>query len=301
VTDLHWLPNLPDWRARLGALADDPAAGWEAAVALANVRLNFVLTNRLDETVRRIFSDRPTTLATKPVRLAVLGSSTLSHLLPAIRVGGLRRGLWVETYESDFGQYRQELADTGSTLHAFAPSAILLALDSYHLAAGVTATMDAREADAALAEVQARIVDTWRLAREAFRCPIIQQTALPLHLPLLGSNEHRLPGSRARFITRLNAALREMAEAEGVDLLALDDRAARDGIARWHDPTLWHRSKQEIAPTAAPLYGDLVGRWLAAKQGRSFKCLVLDLDNTVWGGVIGDDGLEGIVLGQALL
>ena len=49
---------------------------------------------------------------------------------------------------------------------------------------------------------------------------------------------------------------------------------------------------------AAPMYGDLVGRWIAAKQGRSFKCLVLDLDNTVWGGVIGDDGMEGIALGQ---
>ena len=119
-----------------------------------------------------------------------------------------------------------------------------------------------------------------------------------MHLPVLGSNEHRLPGSRARFLARLNAALREMAETEGVDLLALDDRAARDGIGRWHDPALWHRSKQEIAPPAAPIYGDLVGRLLAAKQGRSFKCLVLDLDNTIWGGVIGDDGLEGIVLGQ---
>ncbi len=89
-----------------------------------------------------------------------------------------------------------------------------------------------------------------------------------------------------------------MAEAEGVDILALDDRAARDGIGKWHDPALWHRSKQEVSPAAGPLYGDLVGRWLAAKQGRSFKCLVMDLDNTLWGGVIGDDGLEGIALGQ---
>ena len=81
-------------------------------------------------------------------------------------------------------------------------------------------------------------------------------------------------------------------------MLAVDDRAVRDGIGKWHDAALWHRSKQEVSPTAGPLYGDLVGRWMAAKQGRSFKCLVLDLDNTVWGGVIGDDGLEGIALGQ---
>ena len=99
-------------------------------------------------------------------------------------------------------------------------------------------------------------------------------------------------------MTRLNQAIREMAEQEGVDILAVDQRASMDGMSKWHDTALWHRSKQEVSPTVAPLYGDLVGRWLAAKQGRSFKCLVLDLDNTVWGGVIGDDGLEGIAIGQ---
>jgi FkbH-like protein len=297
LTDLHWLPKLADWRNRLRSLPGGPAP-WDAAVALANAQLNFVLTNALDETVRRLVPEHPAGLPTRPVRLAVLGSSTLTHLLPAIRVGGLRRNIWIETYEGEYGQYRQELADPASPLHAFRPNAVLLAFDAHHLTAGATAGLDAAGADAALAEVQAEIRETWRLARTAFRCPIIQQTALPVHPPLLGSNEQRLPGSRARFIARLNAALRDMAEAEGVDLLALDERAARDGIARWHDPALWHRSKQEVAPTAAPLYGDLVGRLLAARQGRSYKCLVLDLDNTLWGGVIGDDGMEGIVLGQ---
>jgi FkbH-like protein len=61
---------------------------------------------------------------------------------------------------------------------------------------------------------------------------------------------------------------------------------------------LWHHAKQEIAPTAAPWVGDQIGRILAAIRGLSKKVLVLDLDNTVWGGVIGDDGIEGIVLGQ---
>jgi FkbH-like protein len=298
VTDLHWLPTIPDWRTRLRALSDDPAQAWTEGVALANARLNFVLTNALDERLRRVVPSQPAGLATRPVRLAVLGSATLTHLLPAIRVAGLRRGIWIETYENDFGQYAQELSDPDSELFAFRPSAILLSLDGYHLAAGVTAGLDAAGADAALADVTARIRETWRLARAAFRCPIIQQAALPVHPTVLGSNEHRLPGSRARFLARLNVALRDMADADGVELLAIDDCAARDGLAAWHDAALWHRSKQEIAPTAAPLYGDLVGRLLAAKQGRSFKCLVMDLDNTMWGGVIGDDGMEGIALGQ---
>ena len=78
----------------------------------------------------------------------------------------------------------------------------------------------------------------------------------------------------------------------------MDTWAATSGIAHWYDPALWYRSKQEVHPRAGTLYGDQLGRLLAAIKGLSAKCLVLDLDNTLWGGVIGDDGLDGIVLGQ---
>jgi FkbH-like protein len=78
----------------------------------------------------------------------------------------------------------------------------------------------------------------------------------------------------------------------------VDSFVARDGLDNWHDRALWFRSKQEIAPSAAPIYGEALSRILAARKGRSAKCLVLDLDNTLWGGVVGDDGLEGIVIGQ---
>jgi FkbH-like protein len=297
---LNWLPDIADWRARAQALPSLPvAAAWEEAVALAGARLDFVRTRQLDQVMRRAFSDTPPPgLGTRPLRLAVLGSSTLTHLLPGIRVGAVRRGLFVTTYENDYGQYFRELTDHTSALHDFQPDVVLLALDAHHLAAGMTATLDQTEADAALAAVKVRIAEAWRLVREAFRCPVIHQTPLPVHLPILGSNEHRLPGSPARIIARLNHDLRGMADADGVDLLALDERAIRDGIGRWHDPALWHRSKQEVTPAAAPLYGDLVARLLAAGQGRSAKCLVLDLDNTLWGGVVGDDGPDGLVLGQ---
>ena len=100
------------------------------------------------------------------------------------------------------------------------------------------------------------------------------------------------------MIAELNEKLRHRADAAGVDLLGLSESVEHGGVATWYDPTFWFRGKQEIRPQAAPLYGDLVGRLLAARRGRSAKCLVLDLDNTLWGGVIGDDGLDGIVLGQ---
>ena len=81
-------------------------------------------------------------------------------------------------------------------------------------------------------------------------------------------------------------------------LLAVDERVARFGLSVWHDPAVWHHAKQEIGGAAAPAFGEMVGNLLAAFRGRSRKALVLDLDNTLWGGVIGDDGLEGIEIGQ---
>ena len=272
------------------------------AIALANTRIDFIRTNALDQVVRAQWPRIPSGLGTAPVRLAILGSATMAHLLPAIRVAGLRRSIWIDGYEGEYGQYLQELVDPGSGLHAFKPSAVLFAFDAHHLCAGLSVGASAADTDAALAEIRNRVQECWRRARSAFGCVILQQTVLPVHPPLIGGNEHRLPGSRAAFVPRLNAMLRELADAQGgetgAEIVGLDTRAALDGLAAWHDPALWHRSKQDVTPAAAPFYGELVARLIAARQGRSFKALVLDLDNTIWGGVIGDDGLEGIVLGQ---
>ncbi len=298
MEQLRWLPLVADWRSLLRALPaeSDP---WPKAVALANARLDFTRTNALDETIRRCLAGSvPADAAATPVRLAVLGSATLAHLHPGIRVAGMRRGLHIASYENAYGQYVQELLDGGSALHRFQPTAILFAFDAYHLTQGVHAALRAQEVEAALAGVMARIGRCWALAQAAFRCPVLQQTALDVFAPLLGANEHRLPGSRSRFVARLNEMLRSEADLRGVDLVAVDDAARRDGIGAWHDPALWHRTKQEVTPALSPSYGELVARVIAARQGKSRKCLVLDLDNTLWGGVIGDDGVDGIVLGQ---
>jgi FkbH-like protein len=299
--DLYWLPPVERWAERIREVeaAPDAGAAWSAMVALANTRLDFVRTLRLDRALQRRFGETPPPgLATRPVRLAVLASSTAGQLLPATRVAALRRGLWVSAYEAPYGQYLSELLDTGSGLYAFEPNTVLFAMDAHHLTRGADPAADAEQGDSVLAETLGELARCWRIAREAFRGQVIQQSVLPIFPALLGENEHRLPGSPAALAARLNAALRGAAANAGVDLLAVDVKAAQTGIARWHDPVLWHRAKQEISPLATPLYGELFARLAAAQQGRTSKCLVLDLDNTLWGGVIGDDGLDGIVIGQ---
>jgi FkbH-like protein len=297
---MAWLPVLPDWGERLAALGKTADVGtWKEFVALANARLNFTETIRLDRALCRRFADAPPEgQETRPIRLAVLGSTTVEHLFPGLRVGALRHGLWVKVQTVDYGQYFQAMFDPGSSLHRFKPDAILFAFDAAHFFGGKAGIADRAAADIILEQTMDRLRALWGKAREAFGCVTIQQTLLPVALPLLGSNEHRAPNTPLRLARALNELLRASADAAGVDLLAIDERISTDGLDAWHDPVLWHRAKQEITPLAAPLYGELVARILAARQGRSAKCLVLDLDNTLWSGVIGDDGLDGIKLGQ---
>ncbi len=286
-----WLPEEPNWAMRLEqARKLEPPAALKAFAQLANFRIDFIQTTRLDRAVQQIAA-HPDALAsvTSSIRLALLGSCTLTHLIAGIRVGALRRGIWVEVYEGPYGMYRQELQDPSSGLHAFKPDVLLLSLDAHHLVATEGASVE---------HALGVISDCWKLAKQTLGCTIIQQTILPVFSPLLGNNEHRYLQSPLALVTKLNESLRTLADQHGTHLLAVDTVAARDGIKEWHDEGLWHRSKQEIHLRVLNVYGDEVGRLLAAIRGRSYKCLVLDLDNTLWGGVIGDDGLAGIAIGQ---
>ena len=288
--DLSWLPEVSAWKEQLAAARQQPP---ERAFAefqrLANSRMDFIRAGQLDKAVGRYLAEHSAPAGIASIRLALLGSSTFSHLLPGIRLGALRRGLLVEVYMGPYGMYRQELADPGSGLYAFWPDMVCFAFDAQHVAPA-----ESSDAEAAMQNIRS----CWEMAQGGLGCTVLQQTVLP-RLPLLvGNNEDRLASSPAARVDGVNASLRQEARARGVYLLSVDRWAAEDGLGQWFDPQLWYQAKQEVHPRASVVYGDQMGRLLAALRGRSAKCLVLDLDNTLWGGVIGDDGIEGIALGQ---
>jgi FkbH-like protein len=288
-----WLPWRDDFDAdirELRSLAADEAG--RRLRVLATSRLDVGQVARLDKAYRNLVAASGGSLpGLEPVRVALLGSATTSHLPAGLRVAGLRLGLAIEVYEAAYGMYWQELmdADAGNGLRAFQPEVVVLALDARHLAGTQGATVDG-----ALALMQS----CWEKARDLFKCQVIQQTVMPILPELMGSNEERMPSSPAAIVAEINRQLPAIAASEGVDLLTMDPLIVQEGLVHWYDPAMWYRSKHEVHPRAAALYGEHVARLMAAARGRSAKCLVLDLDNTLWGGVIGDDGLEGIVLGQ---
>jgi FkbH-like protein len=295
---MNWLPTPADFRHSLNsALAtSDISERLEALAALAQFRLGFVETIQLDSAIKSAAASAGTGFAR--VRLALLASATVDHLLPGIRVAGLRRRLLIEIYTGSFGQYRQELFDPASALHGFRPQIVLIALSCRETLAGVPLAATAAEAQDAIASSIADLRSLWHQARESFDATVIQQSFLDVTEPIFGSYDRLVPGAPARLVARLNDMLADTLAQDGALLLDIARFSARDGIDAWFDTTRWLHGKIEIAPAAASLYGELVARLIAAQRGQSRKCLVLDLDNTLWGGVVGDVGLDGIVLGE---
>ena len=138
-----------------------------------------------------------------------------------------------------------------------------------------------------------------RVARAASGCSVIRQTLRSwtnrTFPEVVGEAEQ---GMTQWMIDQFNRDLRAAVAGSSDLLLDVGALAEMVGLTCWHDPVQWAVGKFPCAHDVVPWYADWLGRLLAAARGKSRKCLVLDLDNTLWGGVIGDDGLAGIVLGN---
>jgi len=306
MEQLAWLAQHPNLGAAISTAKSlsDPVARLHETARLAAYRRDFTLTLRLDRLAQQGIdllarAGQQAVPGITPLRMAVLASHTVDHLLPGIRVAALQRQVGVSLYLAPYGLYRQALLGDDPALKAFAPQVILLALDALDSPPSCALHASAEEAEHV---VQARVEELrllWRQARERYGAQVIQQTLVPAGPALFGHFDALVPGSPRALLERLNAEIRHAAREDGVLLMDLAWSAASgqygDGLA---DPVRWHQAKQLVSPIWAPLYGEHVARIAAAVVGRSRKCLVLDLDNTLWGGVVGDDGVDGLYLGQ---
>lgn len=296
-TGLAWLPRPPaDFAASCKALGANPAPG-AAIRRLANHGLDDGQLTRLGKAVVAARADGRPLAPLEPFRLGLVGNSTLDLLSPILCASAARHGLALECIQADFGQMTQEALDAASRINTARPDAVLLAID-YH---GLPLRFLSGDPSAESSDIEAAVTQI-NAMREGFRrhsgAISIVQTLAPPPDTLFGSFDRLVPGTPRRLVERLNRALCESIVGTEDVLLDVATIAETVGIGTWHSPPLWNLAKLAFSESCLPLYADHVARLLGALRGKSRKCLILDLDNTVWGGVIGDDGLDGIKIAQ---
>ncbi|MBQ6735236.1 MAG: HAD-IIIC family phosphatase, partial [Lachnospiraceae bacterium] len=147
--------------------------------------------------------------------------------------------------------------------------------------------------------VFASFVRIWEKLKETHHCPIIQNN---FELPderILGNRDAYDVHGKVRFIEALNARFANYAaEHEGFYINDIHYLSARIGLDTWHAPAQWYLYKYAMSMTAIPQLSYNLACIIKSVYGKNKKALVLDLDNTLWGGVVGDDGQEGIEIGE---
>jgi FkbH-like protein len=247
----------------------------------------------LKKNLKKDFSHLP------KARLALLGDSTTQLLVQAIRGYGYEVGLDLEIFEADYDQIDHCILDRSSALHGFAPEFVVIFQSTTKLLQRFYGADNS--AKHVFAEQEAAKIAGWLQILSA-QSP--QTRVITLNFPeiddgIYGNFANKTPLSFVCQVRKLNVALMNL--AQGTASLQVCDAAILQNL---HGASLAHDARLEIdagmvfslqfLPVVAKSLIDII----LASLGRLKKCLILDLDNTLWGGVIGDDGLEGIQLGD---
>jgi len=230
-------------------------------------------------------------------RIAVLGSATTHQLVDFLDLYLHAGRVEVELYEADYGTITQEFLDPTSGLRRFAPHFVITCTTWRDLKSRPLLTDDSEAVGRKVEAEVAAWSALWRVARDEFNCQFIQSNFVAPPWRSLGNLDVQHPAGFSRFVSLVNRALADQAPA-GVIIQDVDRLAAEAGRWHWSDERFYHQAKLPCAPEYLAEYAYNLAALILAQLGTARKCLVLDLDNTLWGGVIGDDGLGGIRLGQ---
>jgi FkbH-like protein len=231
------------------------------------------------------------------LKVALLGDVSTQHLVPLLRVLFASNGMDSEIYEAGFDTVEMEALDPASGLYAFGPDVVVILQSIAKLKSGYYEST-ADRANFARAKA-ARIEEVWRAIRARIGAPIVQSTFVLPYDRHFGNYGGAVADTLQGAVSDLNREIYLRArENPGVLVNDVDYLAAWVGRRHFIDEKLWALSKSLCALELLPDVAQNIVDIALAAQGRAVKCVVLDLDNTLWGGVVGDDGLEGIELGD---
>jgi FkbH-like protein len=282
---------------RLIAAQNAPAA----ARALADLWVREASPSAASFVVQRFEQLRPS-LKLQPYRLAILRSFTVEPMIPLLRAAAFCAGIDLAVHVSDFNAHVQAIMDSGSTLYGFAPDAVILAIQTRDIAPELWndfSGLPAEQVHSSITRVNAEFQNWIRVFRKNTQAHLIIHNLEEPDSPSTGLLDAQSTNSQSAAISEINRNLRLVAaEHTGVHILDYDALVARYGRVAWHDERKWLTVR---LPIAATHLNHMVREWmrfLHPLTGKIAKAVVVDLDNTLWGGVIGEDGMTGIKLGS---
>jgi FkbH-like protein len=237
------------------------------------------------------------------VGVVVLSSFTVGPVSPLLAEALERAGFYGEIQLGDFGQIEQAILDPNSVLYRARPDMVVLIPAAEDLLAPLFARPSQfATADAdALAESQAaslaRSIEILLKRLPTATCYVV--ACGPLHAPAEYVLDPRSPQRGQTAVESLLAKVRELsALSPRVVVVDWDWHTRRTGTVAFHDPRLWYLARMRLSPVGLAAMADLIVDHVRAARGHPYKVVVLDLDNTLWGGVVGEVGLQGIELGE---
>ncbi len=233
----------------------------------------------------------------RTVRLAILSSATTETLVAPLQLAIECHGLGCEIYAASFGTYTAEMMNASPPLLEFAPDITLVATTAMALPMVPDSFEDLQTAQEFAEQVALHWLELWKLYHAQTGSDIILDNFHSMPHSSLGNHAAKLPCSRNNFIARVNLALADNAPAS-VHIHDVSALSSYLGVKNWHDQRYWFHAKQAVSFDCLLPYVRSLAGIVAAVCGRSLKCLVLDLDNTLWGGVVGDDGVDGLQIGE---
>ncbi len=235
-------------------------------------------------------------------KIAVLGGSTTHDIIRVLELFLLNCGIEPEFYESEYGQYWQDAMFPGDELLDFAPDIIYVHTSNRNIQNYPVMGDTSEIVDEKLQNTFNHFKTMWDKLHETFRCPVIQNNFEAPFYRLLGNRDSYDIHGKLSFVNRLNEKFAEYARdgaKEGTFFINdINYLSSCYGLDSWSDPLFWHMYKYSLCVPAIPTLSFNIANIIKSIYGKNKKALVLDLDNTLWGGVIGDDGKDGIEIGQ---
>lgn len=259
---------------------------------------NYILSKKrsLKKELQKEIENEKRQMITK--RIAILGGSTTDDIKNCLELFLLQNGICPEFYESEYNQYWQEAMFPTDELKKFSPELIYIHTTNRNINYWPEIKDTGEIIQRKLEEDYLHFETMWDQLSKHWHCPIIQNNMELPSYRLLGNKEASDFHGKVHFVHQLNEKFSAYARThENFYLCDILYLSASYGLDRWSDPFYWYMYKYALCVPAIPLLAFNVANLVKSIYGKNKKALVLDLDNTLWGGVVGDDGLEHLELG----